>query len=435
MNLHMERIYKDHSVGYFKIFGNFGEVYGDVTICDAVVYCDENVKVLSHTKEYDDGVFLRRDEVENISNKVIEITDLKSVFTYAGNDCEVYTQYNTWQHESTGNWAPLVSTISVSNESIRTSCENAPFLGLWDNQINRGMVYHLVPSGSWNISVSRKHAFGENNYISVEMGYESRRFSLSLKPGEKVMLPEILYYEVTNKTDLDAWKIHSYWNKTYPRREMPVVYNTWLARFDKLDYEGIKEQILLAEEIGAEYFVTDAGWFGYGDKAWSDSIGDWVENTQFGYGGRMKEVSELVRKHSMKFGLWLEPERALLGSKSYMEHPEYYITGSTISYGKMAYLDFSNPDARKFMIDLIAQLIERCKIKYIKFDCNMDLFHDVYKDAFISYFNGYNEFFECLRKMFPQVYWENCAGGGGRLDLANCKYHDSFWYFVFVISI
>ena len=278
------------------------------------------------------------------------------------------------------------------------------------------------------MSASLRHALLENFYVNVEMGYESRRFCLKLQPGEKVQMPEIIYYEATNKTDLDAWKLHAYWQKTYPRRETPVMYNTWLARFDKLDIGGIKEQILLAEEIGCEYFVTDAGWFGYGDASWSSSIGDWVENTQGGYVGRMEEVAEFARQHSLKFGLWYEPERALLCSKSYKEHPEYYMTGATFYDGKVAYLDYTNPAAIDFMIDLMSEVIERCKIEYIKFDFNMDMIHDMKEDAFISYHKGYNEFFRRLREKFPNIYWMNCAGGGGRLNLANCKDHDSFWF-------
>ena len=425
----MEQIHKNHSIGYIKAYGNFGELYGEVKVNNnSVEFSNENIKFTSRTEEFENGVYLRRDEIENISDKVIKITNLKSQFTYTESDYEVYTQCNTWQHESAGNWANLSTVVATSCESNRTSGDAAPFLVLWDKQVSRGMAYHIIPTGSWEMSVLRRHAFGEQKYVCVEMGFESRRFCLSLEPGEKVQLPEIVYYETTNKTDLDGWKIHSYWNKVYPRRELPVVYNTWLARFDNLDFESIKEQILLAEEIGAEYFVTDAGWFGYGTNEWWQSVGDWVENTQLGYAGRMKEVSDLVRQHSMKFGLWFEPERALIGSKSYTEHPEYYMTGSTFYYGEMAYLDYSNPEARNYMIDLIGEQIENCKIEYIKFDCNMDLLHDIGEDAFISYFKGYDEFFTSLRKKYPQIYWENCGGGGGRLDLANCKYHDSFWF-------
>jgi len=43
--------------------------------------------------------------------------------------------------------------------------------------------------------------------------------------------------------------------------------------------------------------------------------------------GRMTEFADLVRSLGMKFGLWMEPERALPTSKAAKEHPEFYLEG------------------------------------------------------------------------------------------------------------
>ncbi len=88
-------------------------------------------------------------------------------------------------------------------------------------------------------------------------------------------MPQILSYEVRNKVDMDAWKIHHYMNQKYPRRELPVIYNTWLCRFEAITFENVANQIPLASELGAEYFVIDAGWFGKG--GFWNCRGDWEE--------------------------------------------------------------------------------------------------------------------------------------------------------------
>ena len=82
------------------------------------------------------------------------------------------------------------------------------------------------------------------------MGYLKDGFELKLAPGKEVSLPEIIYYDVENKKDLDAYKLHLYLAETHPGKEMPVIYNTWLYKFDRFTYEDIKNQIEKAKESG-----------------------------------------------------------------------------------------------------------------------------------------------------------------------------------------
>ena len=53
--------------------------------------------------------------------------------------------------------------------------------------------------------------------------------------------------------------------KNYPRKEVPVMYNTWLYKFEKIDFENVASQVKRAKELGIEYFVIDAAWYGQGE--------------------------------------------------------------------------------------------------------------------------------------------------------------------------
>ncbi|MBQ7040140.1 MAG: alpha-galactosidase, partial [Clostridia bacterium] len=406
----MQQLNKEIAYGVWNISGDFKELWGETKVDGGkITYSSDELLAESITEEYENGVFVRHDKVKNIGKRKVTINFARSVFNYDNSEFEVYTQYNMWQHESVGAWTHLNTTISSASESVRNTNEANPVIALWDKQVNRGIVYHLVPKSAWNMSVIRKHAELENQYIEVQMGIDSRNLAISLNPGEELEFPEIIYYEIKNKTDLDCWKLHNYWLEKYPKKELPVIFNSWLATFDFFDADNIKELIEKAAELGCEYFVTDAGWFGSGNKRWSQSVGDWTENRTAGYCGRMEEVAEFVRKKGMKFGLWFEPERALNSADAYNAHPEYYIKSVVPYFGEFNYIDFSNDEALDYIYDAVSSQIRRCKIEFLKFDFNADMICCDNRDAYLSYFKGQRKFIERIKKEFPGIYIENCA--------------------------
>lgn len=254
------------------------------------------------------------------------------------------------------------------------------------------------------------------------MGVEDRNLALELAPGEALNLPEILYYEVRNRIGLDCWKLHHYCNERWPRRETPVIFNSWLYLFSDLSVENITACIPVAEKIGCEYFVIDAGWFGK-NPDWTLSIGDWVENEEAAFCGRMSEVADEVRAHSMKFGLWFEVERALKTSAAVQAHPDYFI-----EYEDCCFLDFANPKACDYIFEVLSRQIARYGIEFIKFDFNADVLYDKYRSGFMKYFAGYRAFLKRLKQKHPTVYFQNCASGGMRMNLTNIADFDSFWF-------
>lgn len=409
--------------GLFFACGSFGTVDGDAkyTLSEEngkkIYTCQTESLELCATFEQVDGVCIRRDSVKNISDKYIEINDLVSRFCLDGNDFEVYTQYNAWQHESSGNWQRLTTQIRAEAYGMR-ACEGAaPIMGFHNRYTAKNTVFHLVPSAQWQMT-AKKFPRSKKEFVVFEAGLCSSGLRFSLGAGEAIRLPEIIFFPAESKTDLDAYKLHTYYNHAYPRKNMPIIYNSWLYCFDDLNIDNLIAQASTAADLGFEAFMIDAGWFGKGAD-WGVSVGDWEENTVSGPCGRLGELSDHVRSLGMTFGLWFEPERADPECRSVAEHPDFYIENRL--------LDFANPDALAYMLDTISRQIEKYSIGWLKFDFNSSVPTDPSGRAFYDYLQGQRRFVEAIRERFPDIYITNCASGGYRMDLYQAQFTDSFW--------
>lgn len=412
----------------FRGAGDFGEISGNLGQQGNRLFLEtETYKVECCYEKDDQGVISRKDTFENCGAQPIHVRSLHSRFVFQGGEYQVYTQYNGWQAESLGAWQDLVTTVSVSGPSTRTTSHGAPFMALWSEQEQRGVAFHLLPNSAWEMKVTRAHTSVKNTAVIVELGILDYNMHVALAPGEKITMPEILCYEFTNKVQMGAHKLHNYMHTHYPLRRMPVIFNSWMSYFDGFSFELLEKQVKLAADLGVEYFVIDAGWFGKGEAGWTGSVGDWVENPNRGFRGRMKEFADLVRANGMQFGLWLEPERCAPPADAQKEHPEYFIRGEEGGGWYQYYLDFANPEARNWILHTVLDLIEYYGIAYIKNDNNCDLHFDRYDTAFLEYHKGRDLFMQAIRQHYPDIYITNCASGGEQMELQNYVRFDSVW--------
>lgn len=406
------------------IYGDFAVPLGDVTKTeDGFEYKNSTLAVKSKLTRHKSGVISRKDTITNVSGGEITINRALSKFTLNGGECEVFTQFSEWCEESQGAWQKLETEISARSDEIRSNSNASPFFGVYNLQTARGIAFHIMADSAWSYKV-RKFFLAKDGYkrsTDVELGLCCDNFSYKLKDGESLALPEILYYEFKNKVDLDAYKLHRYANERFPATSFPVIYNSWMSNFDDISYENLYEQLVKAKQLGCEYFVIDAGWFGK-PHLWSTSVGDWVECEDYSMKGRMKELADKVRELSLKFGLWFEIERATTESESYKKHPEHYIVDGTT-----AFVNFASKETCDYIFDILAEQIRKYKIEFIKFDFNRAYDTNNNTDAFIQYFKGYRAFIERINREFPEIYMQNCAGGGTRQTLSNLEGFDSFW--------
>lgn len=388
---------------------------------DGLVQKNDGYEIRSTYQKDAAGVYDLTGTLQNVSSLPLTVSALSTAFLLDADSLEVYTQYNGWQNESMGGWQPLVTGVIAKTKGLRSTYGAAPMLALWSRETSRGIVFHLLPEFSWEMSVSYVPDGLEPRRAEVRIGMNGEDLALPLAPGETVALPRILCYEFTNKTDLDCYKLHAFFNHKYPRRELPVIYNTWLARYDHITYENIADQIAPAADLGAEYFVIDAGWFGK-ENSWVAARGDWEELPNGKLGGHLKDIAEQVRAAGMKFGLWFEIESAHPSADTVQNHPEYFF-----SDGDLRYYDFTNPVAADALFEILSARIRDYGIEFLKLDFNQDSVTDAKRHAYADYFVAYRAFIRRLREAFPDLYLENCASGGMRMDLANAALFDSFW--------
>ena len=417
----MDFIYNEKITDLFTAYGDFERAIGSASKNGNVInYKNSEIELKSVTNRHSSGVFERCDTIKNISNRDIEISTLLSKFTLNGGEYQVYTQTSKHIREGVGGWQPLVSGVFGMSDEIRTNQDVNPFVAVFNEQNQRGIAFHIMSNSCFEYRVSRHGEFLDHKVVSVELGIKSQDFRYVLGPNEELKLPTILYYTFKSKVDMDAYKLHRYWNEKKPH-SLPIVYNTWMSHFDYIDFDNLMAQLDRAKSLGCEYFTVDAGWFGK-TQLWWDVVGDWQESSESAMQGRLLEFANHVREKGLKFGLWFEIERANPKCENVKAHPDYYLTE-----GEHCFVDFANKEACDFIYSVLKANIDKYGVEFIKFDLNAPLYYDKTRCSFVKYYEGYNYFLSKIKADYPSLHLECCASGGGRMSLSNAPYFDSFW--------
>ena len=209
----------------------------------------------------------------------------------------------------------------------------------------------------------------------------------------------------------------------------PVLYNSWEATEFKVSCD---EQIKLAEkakEIGAELFVVDDGWFGERHGI-DNGLGDWYVNKDKFPDG-LDPLIKKVKEMDMMFGIWVEPEMVNPLSQLYKEHPEWIYHFETresdTSRGQYV-LNVTRKEVKEFIYNMLDNLLSTYDIDYIKWDANRPISQTaVEKDIWYKHIEGVYDIVRELKLKHPNVLFEACASGGGRIDYGILGIFDDFW--------
>ena len=209
----------------------------------------------------------------------------------------------------------------------------------------------------------------------------------------------------------------------------PVLYNSWEATEFKVSCD---EQIKLAKkakEIGAELFVVDDGWFGERHEI-DNGLGDWYVNEEKFPNGLNPLINE-VKAMDMMFGIWVEPEMVNPLSNLYKEHPEwiYHFDSRESDTSRGQYvLDVTKKEVKDFIYNMLDNLLTTYDIDYIKWDANRPMSQtNLERDVWYKHIEAVYDIVKNLKLKHPNVLFEACASGGGRIDYGILGIFDDFW--------
>lgn len=201
----------------------------------------------------------------------------------------------------------------------------------------------------------------------------------------------------------------------------PVHYNCWEAVYFKHDLAELKSIAERAAALGAERFVLDDGWFGKRDDD-TTSLGDWTVDPRK-YPDGLTPLVEHVQSLGMEFGLWFEPEMVNRDSDLARAHPDWLLGPEDQIEGRQQrVLDMANPAVRDHLFAAIDAVLSAYAISYVKWDHNRVLPHPDAAQA-----RGLYYLLDRLRAAHPDVEFESCASGGGRIDFGILERTGRVW--------
>ncbi len=299
----------------------------------------------------------------------------------------------------------------------RSSGNNLPLMTICcgDNSVTAGLEW----SGLWWMQGSGKADWECRLFCHIPVN------DLVLEPGEELELPAAHYIFSDGGLDGASNAIRKYIHDCVvpklngDKLKPGFTYNHWFGIGPDINEELMVRQFEKAGELGLEYAVLDAGWYGDCEEGnFQTGVGNWevVDTDKFPNG--LEPLAECAEKNNVKFGIWFEVERAHKNSKWAKEHPDWFMDAGS----EYLHIDMSIPEAVDACIDVVQKTIGRLNIKWVKLDYNIGpKSYWAKKDSTgkiqFSYMKGLYRFYDTLREKNPDLVIENCASGGRRIDL------------------
>ncbi|MBR4941269.1 MAG: alpha-galactosidase, partial [Clostridia bacterium] len=262
-----------------------------------------------------------------------------------------------------------------------------------------------------------------------------------IAPGEVFVTPEVHFGLVAGGLDEAVNQMHDHIRTSVMNmaeiNPVDLTVGAGMGAEHDMSVETSKSFMRQFRDMGAEIFIIDAGW----ECPPAERSIDWGgfngvnQPNPDRYPNGLSELSDYCHELGMKFAMWIEIER--LGNKcpAWTEHSDWFaknIFGEKIC----GFIDLGNPEAAKWAEDELARMIEEYKLDMLRIDNNVshrDYFSMTAREGGIPecismrHFQGVYRLYENLKRRFPGVVFENCAGGGGRADLGMMRCFNHTW--------
>ncbi len=415
------------------------------------------VRIRVHTLLDGTQMFTRWLEIENLSDLPanisrlcpfaggIESMDLRRMM-HNGEDISDfystgYVDDDEWGFEGMLSWHKLMPDTTSVDIRYNRDRHRHPVFFIRNNVTGDVWFSQIGWSGGCRFTVDYNAQQGRNNtYLAFKAEITGIAPLIILGAGESYTTPEVHIGLVHGGVDDAVNEMHAHIRKSV--LNMPeadpsaLLVGCGMGAEHDMSVETSKAFIDQFAEMGGEVFIIDAGWQNppHKEMMWGEYNGFNVPDAER-YPNGLKELSDYCHEKGMKFALWVEIERLGKFCPMFSEKPEWRLNNA---FGEQSgnLLDMTNPEAAKWAEDELARIITEYKLDLLRIDFNVNFReHFAMKDTpygikecvSLRHYEAVYAMYRRLKKRFPSVIFENCAGGGARTDLGMMKAFNHTW--------
>lgn len=352
-----------------------------------------------------------------------------------------YFADDRWGNEGKFTWKDLKTEVTSIDTRFNRDRFRHPLVMIRNNLMGKIWFAQTAWSGGcrFTLDYNAKPEMTDT-YLSFKAEILSHNPMYVIASGETFTTPEVHIGMVCGDFDDAVYEMHSHLRKSVLNRPeadpSQLLVGAGMGAEHDMSVETSKIYIDRMHEMGGEVFIVDAGWECPPGRQteWSDFTGTNIPDPER-YPHGIKELVDYCHEKGMKFGLWSDIESLGRLCEAYTEHPEWRAENV---YGERSrrLIDLTVREAADKMESELTRFIEEYKIDLLRIDYNTD-----YKEYFnlrdtgtgvkeclnIRHFKEVYRIYSNLKARFPDVVFENCAGGGGRTDLEMMKAFNHTW--------
>lgn len=401
-------------------------------------------------------MFSRWIEIENLSDNHLNISRI-SVISGALESMDV-SDYNTdqgieeyystgyfyddrWGNEGLFKWNTLYpGNTSIDGRFTRNRFRH-PLIFIKNNLLGKIWFAQVAWSGGFSFGIDYDaKKYESDTHLAFKAELTGHNPLIVLKPHEIYTTPCVHLGLVAGDLDDAINQMHAHTRKSVlnlPEADgRDALINCGMGAEHTMSVDDSKEFIRQFAEMGGEIFTIDAGWVCPPGKEmqWGDYNGRNIPDP-IRYPDGIKVLADYAHEKGLKFGLWVDIESIGEHCDTHNEHPEW-LTVNPLGERSPKFMDLSIPECAEWCEKELTRIITEYGLDLLRVDHNVD---------YTEYFGmrkGENGTLECvnfrhniavykmyenLKKKFPDVIFENCAGGGGRTDLGMMKNFNHTW--------
>ena len=351
-----------------------------------------------------------------------------------------YMKYSGWGGEGDFHWETLPDEIFTVAGRYRRDRFRHPMFLLENRLTGETFIAQLAWSGGYAFTFDLNRELPGTANLSFDIAVDAPAPLKVIEPGESCESPAVHIGVVFGGLDPAVQEMHDHVRRSVmlpPTRGVTGWIESGIgAEFD-MSLESTFNAIEHAHRIGSEVFFIDAGWYVEPNREnaeWWYRCGDWRYNSER-YPNGIEQVREAVHSKGMLFGLWMDADRIGPASRAWQEHEDWIAKNYDGKRSENGLLNLAEDEVAAWMEREIRFLLDNYRLDMFRLDYNVGVRDTLAyneregytENTFLRYYDNVYAVYKRLRRDYPGVVFENCAGGGGRTDLGMVSCFTHTW--------